>query len=238
VKLIGAGLPRTGTLSQKLALEMVGLGPCYHMVNVLADLGQAELWLRALDGDTQWSEIFEGFQSTVDWPGGYFYKELIEVYPDAKVLLSEREPEAWERSMRETVWGVRHGESLMRFLSSAQGQIYEPWAAYLRMIDGMLWNGHGTFASGHMEPGQLIEGMLRHHEEVKRTVPADRLLVWSFTDGWEPLCQFLGVAVPGAPFPHVNDSHEFVDRVIEGSLLRLNEWHSAKTAESSASVTR
>jgi hypothetical protein len=231
MKLIGAGLPRTGTLSQKIALEMIGLGPCYHMVNVLTDLPQAELWLRALDGDTDWNRIFDGFESTVDWPGGFFYRELIDVYPGAKVLLSQRDPEAWERSMRETVWGVRHGESLMRLLSSAQGHVYPPWAAYLQMVDGMLWKGEGTFASGHMEPGQLAEGMHRHHEEVKRTVPADRLLVWSFTDGWEPLCEFLEVPVPDPPFPRVNDTRQFIDRVIDGSMLRLNEWHAAQSAQ-------
>src|SRR5271167_2229314 len=83
MKLIGAGMPRTGTLTQKMALEMLGLGPCYHMVDVLADLDQAALWERALDGDGPWEEIFSGFQSTVDWPGGFFYRELIDVYPEA-----------------------------------------------------------------------------------------------------------------------------------------------------------
>src|SRR6478752_4325732 len=72
MKVIGAGMPRTGTLTQKMALEMLGFGPCYHMVDVLADLTQATLWERALDGDPQWPTIFEGFHSTVDWPGGYF----------------------------------------------------------------------------------------------------------------------------------------------------------------------
>jgi Sulfotransferase domain len=231
VRLIGAGLPRTGTLSQKIALEILGLGPCYHMVNVLADLSQAELWLRALEGDATWSEIFDGFESTVDWPGGFFYRELMEVYPEAKVLLSERDPEDWERSMRETVWGVRHGESLLRLLSSAQGEVHPPWAAYLRMVDEMLWTGNGTFASGSAGRGQLAEGMLRHHAEVKRNVPAERLLVWSFTDGWEPLCEFVGAPVPDVPFPRVNDSRQFVDRVIDASILRLSEWRSETTAQ-------
>ena len=126
MQLIGVGLPRTGTLSQKVALEMIGLGPCYHMVNVLSDLTQADLWLQALDGRAQWNRIFGGCESTVDWPGGFFYRELIEVYPDAKVLLSVRDPESWERSMRETVWAVRHGESLLRLLSSAQAHVFEP----------------------------------------------------------------------------------------------------------------
>ena len=142
-------MPRTGTLTQKLALEMLGLGPCYHMVDVLADLDQAALWQRALDGQGPWAEILDGFNSTVDWPGGYFYRELMEVYPQAKVLLSVREPEAWERSMRQTVWAVRHGESLIRLLSSAQAHVNPQWQAFLDMIDGLVWEGEGTFASGH-----------------------------------------------------------------------------------------
>src|ERR1700689_4410828 len=118
LKLIGAGLPRTATLTQKTALEMLGVGPCYHMVNVLADLDQVGPWMRALEGEAPWDEVFDGFQSTVDWPGGYFYEELMEVYPDAVVLLSVRDPQAWAKSAKDTVWSVRYGESLMRLLSS------------------------------------------------------------------------------------------------------------------------
>lgn len=224
MKLIGAGMPRTGTLTQKMALEMLGLGPCYHMVDVLADLDQAGLWERALAGDGPWGEIFDGYQATVDWPGGYFYRELIDVYPDAKVLLSVREPEAWERSMRQTVWAVRNGESLIRLLSSAQAYVNPQWQGFLQMIDGLLWQGAGTFASGHAEPAQLIDAMNRHNEEVRRAVPSERLLVWSVTDGWEPLCEFLEVPVPEEPFPHINDRSEFLNRIVDGSLQALTEW--------------
>ena len=76
MRVIGAGLPRTGTLTQKLALEQLGVGPCYHWVNVIADLDQVELWWRSLDGEDAWREALEGFTCTVDWPGGYFYREL------------------------------------------------------------------------------------------------------------------------------------------------------------------
>jgi hypothetical protein len=234
MKLIGAGMPRTGTLTQKLALELLGLGPCYHMVDVLADLGQATLWERALDGEAPWEEIFDGFGSTVDWPGGYFYRELIDVYPQAKVLLSVREPEQWERSMRETVWAVRHGESLIRLLSSAQAHIDPRWRGFLRMIDRLVWEGRGTFAAGHERPQQLIEAMLRHNEEVKRNVPPERLLVWSVTEGWEPLCEFLQLPVPDEPFPHLNDRTEFLNRIIDGSLEALQQWRArAATIEPS-----
>jgi Sulfotransferase domain len=224
MKLIGAGMPRTGTLTQKIALEMIGLGPCYHMVDVLADLEQAPLWERALDGNAPWDEIFAGYNSTVDWPGGYFYRELIDVYPEAKVLLSVREPRAWEASMRQTVWAVRHGESLIRLLSSAQALVNPQWQGFVKMIDRLLWEENGTFASGHETPEDLIGKMERHNEEVARNVPSDRLLVWSAAEGWEPLCEFLELPVPDIAFPHVNDRTEFLNRVIDGSLQALTEW--------------
>lgn len=221
MRLIGAGLPRTGTLSQKLALEMLGLAPCYHMVTVMADLNQAPLWERAVHGDVVWEEIFAGFESTVDWPGGLFYKELMDAYPDAKVLLSTRDTESWERSMRQTVWAVRHGGSLMRLLSDAQVHVNPMWAGFISMIDAIVWDA--TFKNRD-SPEQMIEAFERHNEEVKATVPADKLLVWEIGDGWEPLCEFLELPVPDMPFPHINDSTEFVNRVIDGSLLALNEW--------------
>ena len=219
-------MPRTGTLTQKVALEMLGFGPCYHMVDVLADLDQAKLWQRALDGEAPWEQIFDGFNSTVDWPGGYFYRELIGVYPEAMVLLSVRDSQAWERSMRETVWAVRHGESLVRLLSSAQAHVNEQWRGFLEMIDRLVWEGEGTFASGHAEPQQLIDTMIRHNREVEEVVPSERLLVWDVKEGWERLCEFLGVPVPQQPFPHVNDRTEFLNRVIDGSLESLRQWRS------------
>jgi len=217
-------MPRTGTLTQKVALEMLNLGPCYHMVDVLADLEQANLWSRALDGEAPWGEIFAGYNSTVDWPGGYFYRELMDVYPEAKVLLSVRDPGAWERSMRQTVWAVRHGESLVRLLSSAQAHVNPQWQGFLEMIDRLVWEDRGTFASGHALPEQLIDTMHRHNEEVKASVPAERLLVWGVEEGWEPLCEFLELPVPDEPFPHVNDRTEFINRVIDGSLQALTDW--------------
>ena len=145
-------------------------------------------------------------------------------------MLSVRDPAAWERSMRQTVWSVRHGESLIRLLSSAQGCVNPQWAGFLNMIDRLLWEGKGTFASGNAEPEQMIETMLRHNEAVKSSVPAERLLVWSVTEGWEPLCEFLELPVPEVPFPHINDRKEFLNRIIDGSLQSLQDWRAQATS--------
>jgi Sulfotransferase domain len=224
MRVIGAGLPRTGTLTQKLALEQLGLGPCYHWVNVIADLDQVELWDGAIDGGAPWEVLFAGHNSTVDWPGGYFYRELMDVYPEAKVLLSVRDPESWERSFRETIWTMSHGDTLMPLLAHARAEIDPRWKRYLALVDRMFWGPQGTFAAGHAEPAQLIEQMLAHHEQVKRTVAPERLLVWEVGEGWEPLCQFLDVAVPDGPLPHANDRGEFVERVCSGALDALQAW--------------
>lgn len=226
MRLIGAGLPRTGTLTQKLALEQLGLAPCYHWVNLLADLDEVERWNRAMDGEGQWAEIFGAAQATVDWPGGYFYRELMDLYPDAKVLLSVRDPESWERSFRQTIWTMSHGESVMPLLSRARAEIDPRWKRYLALVDRMFWGPQGTFKDGQ-EPEQMIEQMVRHGEEVKRAVPAERLLVWDVKEGWEPLCAFLELDVPDGPLPHENDRDTFSGRVCAGALAALQAWSDA-----------
>ncbi len=224
IELIGAGLPRTGTLTQKLALEMIGLGPCYHWVNVIADLDQVPLWDAALDGDADWDGIFAGHRSTVDWPGGYFYRELLDAYPDAKVLLSVRDGEAWERSFRDTIWTMCHGETLMPRLSGARAQIDPRWHRYLELVDRMFWGPQGTFSEGHERPEQMIAQMRSHNEQVQAAVPAERLLVWEVGEGWGPLCEFLDAPVPEEPLPHANERDAFVERVIGGALDTLVAW--------------
>ena len=224
IELIGAGLPRTGTLTQKQALEILGLGPCYHWIDILADLdGQVPLWDGALAGSVELTSILGGYRSTVDWPGGYFYRQLVDAYPDAKVLLSVREPERWEPSFRETIVDMGYGESLIRLLSSARAHVDPKWRTYLEFVNRMFWSEQGTFPSGH-SPSALIEGFMAHNEEVKRVVPPDRLLVWEVTEGWEPLCEFLGVDVPAEPLPHANDRATFLDRVIGGAIATLESW--------------
>jgi Sulfotransferase domain len=230
MKLIGAGLPRTGTLSQKVALEILGVGPCYHMVNVLGDLDSVPQWCQALDGDGQWQEIFDGYEATVDWPASFFYGELMDVYPDAKVLLSVRDGEGWARSMYDTIWGVLYGDVLIRHLSSARAEIDPKWRGYIELMKEM-WQRSGLMDGEDTSADWMSSAMQRYHDEVQGTVPSDRLLVWSVADGWEPLCEFLEVPVPDMPFPHLNDSKEFAQRLIDGSLITLQEWRAREQAE-------
>src|ERR1700722_4088381 len=105
MKVIGAGLPRTATTTQMIAFEALGFDHCYHMRDVLGDLeSQLPLWESVAAGNPDWEQIFKGSESTVDWPSGRYYRELIDYYPEAKVVLSVRDGAGWVRSMRETVW--------------------------------------------------------------------------------------------------------------------------------------
>ena len=223
MKVIGAGLPRTGTLSQKAALEMLGFGPCYHMVNVLVDLPLARHWERALDGNADWDEIFGEHEATVDWPGSFFYRELADAYPDAKIVLSTRDPEAWEKSMLDTIWDVIYGESTMAHISKARMLVDPDWHGYMSLM-ARMWAAQGIFSGIPLEPGQLAGAITRYQEQVERDIPSDRLLVWNVADGWEPLCDFLEVDVPNAQFPRLNDSKMFTDRLIDASLAVLQAW--------------
>jgi hypothetical protein len=230
MRLIGAGLPRTGTLSQKVALEQLGYEPCYHMVNVLGDLDLAPQWRRALDGDAHWEQMFDGFEATVDWPGSFFYRELMEAFPDAKVLLSVRDGDLWARSMRETIWGLFYDDVLIQHLSSARASIDPKWQLYIEMMKEM-WERSGLLNGEQTTAEWMSQAMDRYHAEVERTVPADRLLVWTPADGWEPLCEFLELPIPETPFPHLNDSKVFGERIVDGALLALGAWRSRDRGE-------
>jgi hypothetical protein len=226
MKLIGAGLPRTATTTQMIALEMLGL-PCYHMRDMMADFETSVPQFRkALDGDADWDEIFEGKESAVDWPASYHWRELIDVYPDAKVLLSVRDVDGWVRSMEQTIIQIFFGDSLMHHLARAQYHIDPGYAAWLDLMTEMNWSDeHGAFAGTNGEPAAMPEAFERWNQAVIDTVPSERLLVWDPKDGWEPLCEFLEVPVPEQPLPHVNDTENFQTNLIMGpAIAAINAW--------------
>ena len=232
MKVIGAGLPRTATTTQKIALEMLGLGPCYHMRDMMSDMAaNVPLWRRAFDGESPWDEIFAGYTSTTDWPGGFFWRELIDVYPDAKVLLSVRDAESWERSMADTINQIYFGDSLMRHLAKARYHVDPGWAAWMDLMIGMTWADGAPFAGTRGEREPLMAAMEHFNEEVKSTVPSERLLVWHPKDGWDPLCEFLEVDVPDEPLPQVNDTQAFKDGIIGAAVESLHEWWEMQRAQ-------
>ena len=224
MKLIGAGLPRTATTTQMIALEMLGL-PCYHMRDMMGDPAKSvPQWRQAFEGNGPWDELFAGKESIVDWPGSYHWRELMDVYPDAKVLLSVRSAESWVESMQNTIAQIFVGDTLLYHLAQAQYKIDPVYAAWLDVLRDMWVKADIMVPSGG-DPAEMAAGMERWNQEVIDGVPAERLLVWNPKDGWEPLCEFLEVDVPSEPLPHVNDVETFQKVLIIGpAIAALNEW--------------
>ncbi len=196
LKVIGSGLGRTGTLSLKLALEQLGLGPCHHMVEVFMHPESIPLWVAAGAGKADWDAIFAGYQSVVDYPGCRFWRELIDYYPDAKVLHSTRDPERWFESTQATIFAP----------GSAIDNPPEPMRPFLEVVAN-------EFAGRIHDRNFMVDYFKRHDEAVLATVPKDRLLVFEATQGWAPLCAFLGVPMPTAPFPRENSRADFQARM-------------------------
>lgn len=226
MKVIGAGLPRTATTTQLFALEELGFGPCYHMRDLLGDLEAGlPLWEAAAAGRPDWDAIFGDAQSTVDWPSARWYPELMERYPDAKVILSVRGAEEWVASMRETVWAVCNGPSVLHHLSEARGVLDPLWGRFLELIRVMTWNEDtGVLAGDTFSDAGLAAVMEDWNDQVRRAVPAERLLVWNPREGFEPLCEFLEVEVPAEPLPRLNDTASFREGLIGGALDVVTEW--------------
>ncbi len=230
MRVVGAGLPRTATTTQMFALEQLGYGPCYHMRDLLADLDAGlPLWERVAAGDPDWEQIFGAARSTVDWPSARYYRELMDYYPDAKVLLSVRGGEEWARSMKETVWAVAHGDSVLHYMCETRALLDPLWRRYLALMRYMTWDEHtGVLAGDTSTEAGLIEVMDRWNASVKSTVPADRLLVWNPSEGWEPVCEFLELPAPAEPLPRLNDTPSFKEGIIGGALDVVNEWWDAR----------
>ncbi|MER5648726.1 sulfotransferase family protein [Streptosporangium sp. NPDC002524] len=210
MRVIGAGFGRTGTLSLKTALERLGYGPCHHMKEVIERPEQIRRWLALAEGrPVSWDELLEGYHSCVDWPSAAYWRELAEHFPEAKVVLTVRDPRRWLDSMNATVLEQRRrGHGLrgraVRGLSSVLGTDFAAFVKMTRLtVDERVFHGHCE------DSASLLRAFQAHIDDVVAAIPPGRLLRFEVGQGWEPLCGFLGVAVPEGPFPRVNDSADF-----------------------------
>ena len=194
MKVIGVGFGRTGTLSLRAALCELGFGPCHHMIDVAADPALEGKWLRKASGaDISWTQIFDGYVSTVDWPGCFYWEELMDSFPQAKAILTVRDAGTWYSSAAETIYPMAQA------YGSAHG---------LGMSDLIIWQG--TFSGRFAERSHAISVFEDHNRRVISAIPRQRLLVYDIKDGWGPLCEFLDVDVPdGTSFPRTNDRASF-----------------------------
>lgn len=208
LRVIGSGFGRTGTTSMKAALELLGFGRCYHMQEVFKRPSHARAWGRWRPGapsDIDIDALFTGFGAAVDFPAALLYSQLLQRFPDAKAVHTVRDPDRWYDSTAETIYRARDvfRSAPLRFLPPVRN-LYE-------MLDAVIWDG---LFGGRFEDRRHAIGVYeRWTAEVRRTVPADRLLVFDVAEGWEPLCEFLEVPVPHRPFPRVNDKDVFQRRL-------------------------
>ena len=201
LSVIGAGFGRTGTMSLKMALEELGLGKCHHMEEIFGDLSQLPRWLSATAGEkVDWDAVFQGYGCTADWPGAFFWRELADFYPDAKIILTTRPADSWWKSFSGTI---------LEFMKI----IPDDAPAHIHEVKGMIETlvGEKTFGSTLDDEQAALTAYENHLEEVSAAFDGDRLLRFEVKEGWEPLCAFLDKPVPSGPFPRSNSSDEFWD---------------------------
>ncbi|GAA3698772.1 sulfotransferase family protein [Nonomuraea antimicrobica] len=213
MEVIGAGFGRTGTRSLQAALELLGFGPCYHMASVMEEPYRVRQWLEIAEGRSRdWDTLFAGFRSAVDWPTSAYWRELAVHYPEAKVVLTVRDPAHWYDSISQTIFRSALEQRgrlpvrrrVIRRLVEWRAPDY---ALYPRMAKAAFIDP--IFDGRIDERDHLIEVFERHSAEVRAALPAERLLVIEPGDGWEPLCAFLGVPVPEVAYPRLNDRAAF-----------------------------
>ncbi|MEV0390335.1 sulfotransferase family protein [Nonomuraea sp. NPDC050643] len=207
---IGAGLPRTGTSSMKAALERLGFGPCHHMFDLMTVPGRVERWLPLAEGaKVDWDHLFEGYRSAQDWPASAFWREQAEAYPKAKIVLTVRDPHAWYLSMG-ALMAIGPQRILPDDMPEAGAVVFRTMMRLGPLLDHIsrtMFDTDRPFREGLPDEESAVAAFERHVAAVKAALPAERLLVFDVREGWEPLCRFLGVDVPGEePFPHLNDA--------------------------------
>ena len=199
LKVIGAGPGRTGTLSLKTALEQLGYGPCHHMKSCIESSQQTQWFLDAANGlSVDWRQVFERYEAAVDWPSAAYYRELMQTFPEAVVIFSNRSPDTWYESVASTIFRVV--PNLPRWLRWLVPHI-DRWGT---MVKKTNWDNE--FGGQFEDRDMAIEFFNDRLAEVKTLVPPERLLVHSAAEGWGPICEFLGVDKPTAAYPYINDA--------------------------------
>jgi len=192
LKIIGAGLGRTGTASLKVALEMLGTGQGYHMSEVLQNPAKCKDWIDAANGDADWDKIFDGYGSSMDYPGCTFWEELAEHYPHAKIILTVRDPVRWFDSVNETIMS----EMLVN------GTKNSPFGELMHRVV------FDTVDNRMHDKDYMVAYFEQRNADIIASAPAERFLLFKVKDGWGPLCEFLDIPTPDEDFPHINSREE------------------------------
>ena len=203
LSVIGVGFMRTGTESLKMALEILGYGPCHHMKVVLSDPDQEALWRRVVAGETiPWETLYDGHNSAVDFPTAFYWRELTAHYPESPLIMTVRSSESWYASMTKSVFPTLK-------------KLTDPGSVGSAMISQGTFDGRGD------DPDHAVAVYEKHNNDVESAVSSDRLLVYELGSGWTPLCECLGKPIPDEDYPHSNTAEEF-DEFFDKRLSRMN----------------
>lgn len=199
LKVIGTGFGRTGTDSMREALEILGFGPCHHMRELINDSEHERLWRSVVAGATpDWDLLLGGYSSCVDWPSAYYWPQLVDAFPEAKVILTWRSAESWWKSFEKTIL-----QGILSFVET------EDTPKNTELI------GPKVFQDRPGDRDHCISVYEANIAAVKKNIPAERLLIHKLGDGWEPLCSHLNVPVPKVPYPNSNCTSNFQNEFLE-----------------------
>lgn len=207
IRVIGAGFGRTGTFSLKMALEDLGFGKCYHMVELLKNRSGVIHWENAhKQFPVDWESLFRGYRSAVDFPACCYFDDLMRFYPDAKIVLTIRDAESWYASAKQTILSVK--PSLLQTIAIIAKLPFSQDARHLTRI--------GTYYTALISKRLADENnakrvYVEHNDKVRQLVPSDRLLVYEIEQGWGPLCEFLELPIPSKRFPLSNKREDFAE---------------------------
>jgi hypothetical protein len=210
MKLVGVGFGRSGTMSLKAALEELGAGPCFHMIDLITGENKERdlpYWIKIANNEpVDWHEVFEPWESTVDWPACSRWEQLLDAFPDVPVLLNFRDFEGFYKSCQNTILAVKEAAQAGELAEDPNRPPPSPelWG----VIEKLIWQGD---FQGRFKDKEWVRQMYEERiETIKARVAEDRLIVWELgKDGWEPLAEALGVEVPDKEFPHLHDTNEF-----------------------------
>ena len=218
LKIIGAGMGRTGTASLKVALEALNMGSCYHMSEVFKNPECIKDWVNAAEGNADWDKVFSGYTGTVDNPGCNFWKELADYYPKAKVILTVRDANKWFDSTNETI----HSVEFASFIKNSP---------FGEMIQKTIWD---PMENRMQDREYMVDFFTKRTADIVNSIAADRLLVYRISEGWEPLCKFLDTPVPDVEFPRINsrnETKEMLSQLISNSGDEISEEAMAAAAK-------
>ena len=214
LKVIGTGLGRTGTYSLKLALEHLGFGKCFHMLELFQKPEKIRYFRNAEKGyDVNWEDVFSNYCSVVDYPAARYFRQITAAFPEARIIHTYRDPEEWYDSAMQTIFWVNR----MPVSMYAKFGMYLPFRREIRRrLPVLIYNRklmYLEFGRKLSNKAEVISYYEKHTERVIREIPEEKLLVFDSKDGWEPLCKFLGVSIPETQYPHFNKRPDFKNKV-------------------------